>query len=187
VLSIVDLVKSLLAVGIDLDKWSPSLGTKSVTDLQAEIDAGETQLQLIEGILTRIVKVVHVTVRVEIGDRSFILVEDKQIFFTGAVRERGLECLAEKMTNDEQPEIAARRALREEIGLNFEGELVSIGEEIQQQSSPSYPGLSTQYQIFNYQIVLSAEDLKQIRFAEIQPKKISLFTLVLSGLDKVTI
>ena len=176
-LSIVDLSKSLLAAGIDLDKWSPSLGTKSIEDLQAEIDVGETQLHSIEGMLTRVVKVVNVIVRVEIGDRSFILVEDKQIFFTGAIRERGLKCLAEKIINDEQPEIAARRALREEIGLNFEGELVSIGTKIQQQSSPSYPGLSTQYQIFNYQIVLSVADLKQIRFAEIQAKKMSLFTL----------
>jgi hypothetical protein len=172
-----NLSKSLSAAGIDLTKWSPELGTKSIEDLQIEIDTGETQLQSIEGILTRVVKVVNVTVRVEIGDRSFILVEDKQIFFTGAIRERGLKCLAEKIINNEPPEIAARRALREEIGLDFEGELVSIGEEIQQQSSPSYPGLSTQYQIFNYQIVLSVADLSQIGFAEIQAKKISLFTL----------
>jgi predicted NUDIX family NTP pyrophosphohydrolase len=176
-LSIVDLSKSLLAAGIDLEKWSPSLGTKSIDDLQAEIDVGETQLQSIEGILTRVVKVVNVTVRVEIGDRSFLLVEDKQIFFTGAIRERGLKCLAEKIINDEQPEVAARRALQEEIGLNFEGELVSIGDEIQQQSSPSYPGLSTQYQFYNYQIELSIGDLQQIRFIEIQEGKMSLFTL----------
>jgi hypothetical protein len=174
-----DLATSLSAAGIDLTKWSPELGTKSVTDLQVEIDIGETQLQSIEGMLTRVVKVVNVTVRVEIGDRSFLLVEDKQIFFTGAIRKRGLKCLAEKIINDEQPEIAARRALREEIELNFEGELVSIGEEIQQQSSPSYPGLSTQYHIFNYQVVLSVEDLSQIRFVEIQAGKMSLFTLEL--------
>jgi hypothetical protein len=172
-----DLATSLSAAGIDLTKWSPELGTKSVTDLQVEIDIGETQLQSIEGILTRIVKVVNVTVQVEIGDRSFLLVEDKQIFFTGAVRKRGLKCLAEKIINDEPPELAARRALQEEIGLKFEGELVSIREEIQHQSSPSYPGLSTQYQIFNYQIILSIADLQQIRFAEIQPGKMSLFTL----------
>jgi len=176
-LAIMDLAINLSAAGIDLAKWSPELGTKSIEDLQVEIDIGETQLQSIEGMLTRVVKVVNVTVMVEIGDRSFILVEDKQIFFTGAVRERGLKCLAEKIINDEQPEIAARRALREEIGLNFEGELVSLGEEVQQQSSPSYPGLSTQYQIFKYQIVLSVADLSQIGFAEIQAKKMSLFTL----------
>jgi predicted NUDIX family NTP pyrophosphohydrolase len=172
-----DLSKILSAAGIDLDKWSPKLGNKSVKDLQIEIDTGETQLQSIEGILTRVVKVVNLTVLVEIGDRSFLLIEDKQIFFTGAIRERGLKHLAEKIINDEPPEIAARRALKEEIGLNFEGELVSIGEEVKQQSSPSYPGLITQYQIFNYQIVLSIADLKQIRFAEVQSGKMSLFTL----------
>jgi hypothetical protein len=172
-----NLTTSLSAAGIDLTKWLPELGTKSVTDLQIEIDIGETQLQSIEGILTRIVKVVNVTVRVEIGDRSFLLVEDKQIFFTGAVRKRGLKHLAEKIKTDEPPEIAARRALREEIGLQFEGELVSIGEELKHQYSPSYPGLSTQYQIFNYQIILSVSDFKHIRFAEIQTNKMSLFTL----------
>lgn len=172
-----NLTTTLLAAGIDLDQWSPDLGTKSVQDLQVEIDTGETQLQSITGILTRVITVVNITVRVEIGTQSFILVEDKQIFFTGAIRERGLKCLAEKVKNDEPPEIAARRALREEIGLNFERELISIGDEVKQQSSPSYPGLSTQYQLFNYQIVLAVADLNQIRFAEIQTGKMSLFTL----------
>jgi predicted NUDIX family NTP pyrophosphohydrolase len=172
-----DLSKSLLVAGIDLDRWAPEFGNKSIADLQAEIDAGETRIQSIDGNLTRTVKVASITVRVEIGDRSFILVEDKQIFYTGVIRERGFKCLAEKIKNDEQPEIAAFRALQEEIGLSFEGELVSIGEEIKQQLSPSYPGLITQYQTFNFEIVLSVAALKQIRFAEIQAKKMSLFTL----------
>jgi NUDIX domain len=172
-----DLDRSLLAAGIDLDRWSPTIGNKSVADLQAELDSGETQLQSIDGKLVRSVKVVRVTVRVEIGDRSFILVEDKQIFFTGAVRERGAKYIAEKVKKDEPPAIAALRGLQEEIGLKFEGEIVAIGEEIQQESSPSYPGLSSQYQIFNYQIMLSVEDLNQIRFAEIQTQKMCLFTL----------
>lgn len=172
-----DLATSLIAQGIDLTLWSPAIGNKSVTDLQAEIDAGETLLRSIDGKLVRTVKVVRITVRVEIGSRSFLVVEDKQIFFTGAVRERGMKFVAEKIKHDELPTTTARRALAEEIGLNFVGELVEIGEELQEKSSPSYPGLSSQYRTYNYQIVLSIAELKQIRFAEIQTEKMSLFTL----------
>jgi hypothetical protein len=162
---------------IDVSQWSAALGTKMVEDLQVEIDSGETRLQSIEGVLTRVVKVVTVDVQIQIGDRLFRLVEDKQIFFTGAVRKRGLQSLSEKVKHNELPKVAARRALDEEIGLVYKGEMISIGNEVKQQNSPSYPGLSCRYQIFNYQIVLGTADLNRLRFAEIQAQKMSLFTL----------
>jgi hypothetical protein len=163
--------------GIDIENWSHDRGNKSISDLQTEIEAGEATLETIDGILTRVVKVASVSVNVWLGEKLFLLVEDKQIFFTGAIRERQRKSLSEKLYANETPISAARRVLKEEICLDYLGELISIGEEVQQQNSPSYPGLNSIYQIFNYQIFLTAADLQALRFAEIQADKISLFTL----------
>ena len=172
-----NLSQVLLNHGINTDNWSHDLGTKSIIDLQAEIDSGEARLESIEGILTRVVKVVTIVINVGLGDKLFILVEDKQIFFTGAIRQRGLKNIAEKLKPDETPLAGAQRALQEEICLDFDGEWISIGEEMKQQNSPSYPGLNSCYQMFNYQIILSAADLSKLRFAEVMNEKIALFTL----------
>lgn len=173
-----NLAQLLLENGISTDNWSHDLGTKTISDLQTEIELGESSLESIDGTLARIVKVVKIVVNVRLGDRLFILVEDKQIFFTGAMRQRGIENLSEKVKPDETPLQAAYRALKEEIGLDFDGEIISTGEEIYHQNSPSYPGLNSYYQMFNFQIILTAGDLDLIRFSEVQQDKISLFTLV---------
>jgi hypothetical protein len=62
-----------------------------IADLQTEIELGESSLESIDGTLVRMVKVVKIDVNVWLGDRLFILVEDKQIFFTGVIRQRGIE------------------------------------------------------------------------------------------------
>lgn len=172
-----NLSQILVDNGIDIGNWSPDRGHKSVADLQAEIEAGESQLETIDGTLTRVVRVATVSVNVRLGEKLFLLVEDKQIFFTGAIRQRQRKNLAEKLYPDETPISAARRVLKEEISLDYQGEFISLGEEVQQQNSPSYPGLNSIYQIFNYQILLTAADLQAIEFAEVQADKISIFTL----------
>jgi hypothetical protein len=177
VTSSMDLSQLLLDNGINLDRWSRDRGTKNIADLAAEITAGETKLESIEGILTRIVRVVKISIDVRLGDKLFRLIEDKQIFFTGAVRQRGLKNIAEKMQGHETPLQTVQRALKEEIGLEFTGAWIFTGEENQQLNSPSYPGLNSCYQMFNYQITLSAADLSKLRFAEVRGEKISLFTL----------
>lgn len=176
-LVIMQLSQMLLENGIDAKYWSRELGTKSIDDLQAELEAGETKLETIAGMLVRVVRVVAIVVRVQLGDKLFTLVEDKQIFFTGAVRQRGLKNIAEKIAGNETPIEAAQRALIEEIGLNFTGEWMFLGEEFQTATSPSYPGLNSCYHMFNYQIMLSAADLNELRFAEIRDRKLTLFTL----------
>ncbi|PSB58762.1 NUDIX domain-containing protein [Chamaesiphon polymorphus] len=173
-----NLAQLLLENGINTDNWSHDRGNKTINDLQTEIELGESSLESIDGTLARIVKVVKIVVNVRLGEREFILVEDKQIFFTGAIRQRGIENLSEKIKPDETPTQAACRALKEEIGLDFDGELIFKGEETHQQNSPSYPGLNSYYQMFDYQIVLTAADLDRLRFSEVQQDKISLFTLV---------
>jgi NUDIX domain len=172
-----NLIQVLLDNSIDTAGWSRDRGTKDLHDLQAEIDCGEAKLESIDGILTRVISVVNIVVNVRLGDKLFILVEDKQIFFTGAIRQRGLKNLAEKIKPDETPLQAAHRAIHEEIGLNFAGEWLFTGTKMQQQISPSYPNLNSCYQMFEFQILLLAADLHRLRFTEIHNEKISLFTL----------
>lgn len=180
-----NLPQLLLDNGIDPNTWSRDRGTKDINDLAAEIEAGEAKLESIDGILTRIIRVANIFIHVRLGDELFALVEDRQIFFTGAIRRRGLKNIAEKLQADETPLQAAHRAVREEINLDFEGEWVFTGEENHQRGSPSYPGLNSCYQMFNYQIVLSAADLAKLRFAEVRGEKITLFTLEKIGISPI--
>jgi len=163
--------------GVLTHPWSHTNGTKTVEDLEAELQAGEATLKIINNQLARVVTVVKIVVNIQFGDKRFTLVEDKQIFYTGAVRKRGLRNLAEKVKPDETPETATRRALQEEIGLDLEGELIFEGEEIEERISPSYPGLNSVYNMLAYRVILTRADLANLRFSEVQPEKISLFTL----------
>jgi hypothetical protein len=173
-----DLQKILLENGIQIQEWHHNNKTKTIKELEQEILNRETKLELIDARLTRIVRVANVIVNVQLGDTLFRLTEDKQIFLNfGTVRERKLGYISEKMIADEIPEIAAKRALREEIGLTLEKELIFEGEEIDRQQSMSYPGLISIYHIFRYRIILDAADLSVLRFSEVQDNKITLFTL----------
>jgi hypothetical protein len=173
----VNLPQLLLTNGINTDNWLRELGNKTIDDLAAEISARETILESIDGTLMRVIKIANIFIQIQLGDKLFALVEDKQIFFTGAIRQRNLKHLAEKIQGDETPLEAAKRAVKEEINLDFTGEWNFRGEEITVQKSPSYPGLSSRYQIFNYQIILSTAELERLKFAEVRQQKISLFTL----------
>jgi hypothetical protein len=171
----------LLKHNINYQKWSSENGTKTIENLKQEIDEGETRLEIINNQVTRVTKIVSVDVKVKLGDKLFTLLEDKQIFITGAIRKRGLSKLSEKIQGDEFPELAAHRCLIEEIGLNCNKPLTFTGETEEMTISPSYPDLNSIYKVFNYQVILEKDDLEFIRFSEYNKQKgiISLFTLQL--------
>ncbi|MGI0481096.1 hypothetical protein ACN4EE_09920 [Geminocystis sp. CENA526] len=181
-MSITELNSLLSQHNINLEQWSHEKGTKTTVELQNEIESGETTLETRLDRLYRVVKLVSVNVQVKLGEQLFTLVEDKQIFFTGAVRKRGLNSLSEKIMAGETPELAVYRCLKEEIGLNnVTKPLINLGFTEEIKSSPSYPTLNSIYQVFNYQVVLDEDDLQFIRFSEYQKnsQKITLFSLEL--------
>ncbi len=171
--------KMLLEHQINIEKWDHHQGTKTVEDLHREILAGETTLEIIDDKLVRVLKLTSIQVQVKLGEKLFTLVEDKQIFFTGAVRERGLRNLAEKMRHNETPEETAYRALKEEIGLTTDKKLIFQGETQEIKTSPSYPQLDSIYKVYNFSLMLDSEDLGKIKFSEYQKNKgkITLFSL----------
>jgi hypothetical protein len=172
-----NLTELLTSYEIDTINWSYGQGNKTLADLQSEINRGESRLEIAEGNLLRLLRVVGLWVYVYLGEQRFRVIEDKQIFFTGAVRQRHLVQLTEKMQAEEEPLAAGRRLLQEELGFQYEGDFKDLGQETHCLESDSYPGLSSRYELFNYEVFLTAADLSKLRFAEVQSHKICLFTL----------
>ncbi|KAI4307022.1 hypothetical protein L6164_030257 [Bauhinia variegata] len=129
--------------------WGVRPGTKNIHNLWLELSEGETSL----ADSTPPVRTVQVvTVRV-IGKDGKFLIESHQELSDGNVRKRGRP-LSEKMKPNEEPESAAIRAIKEELGSIVswsEGDLdisdiVSIDPnsyemKVEERNSDSYPGL----------------------------------------------
>ncbi|KAI4338049.1 hypothetical protein L6164_016403 [Bauhinia variegata] len=129
--------------------WGVKPGTKNVHNLWIELSEGETSL----ADSTPPVRTVQViTVRV-IGKDGKFLIESHQELSDGNVRKRGRP-LSEKMKPHEDPESAAIRGIREELGsvvIGSEGDfemsdIVSIDPnsyemKVEERNSDSYPGL----------------------------------------------
>ena len=124
-------------------------GTKNVHNLWLEISEGETSLADSTPPV-RTVQVLRVRV---IGKDGKFLIESHQELSDGNVRKRGRP-LSEKMKPNEDPESAAIRAIKEELGSviggsegDFEiGEIVRIDPnsyemKVEERNSDSYPGL----------------------------------------------
>lgn len=174
------LKKLLWEEGIDTSQWSHQKGNKTVEDLWREISMGESYLKLVEGKLTRLLRVSAVEVIFTLGKRRFQLVEDKQIFLnSGIVRQRDLNVITEKIRGRENPLSAAYRGLMEEVNLQLTAPLNFLGETYWQKISPSYPHLSSLYQVFHYQAILGERELVTVRFSEYRQEEniLSLFTL----------
>lgn len=126
--------------------WGVKPGTKNVHNLWLELAEGETSLA--DAVPpTRTVRVV--TVRIISGDNR-ILIESHQELSDGTIRERCLP-LSEKMKPDETLESAVYRAVKEELGSIFKGNLDvrivpgSYEEKVEERVSASYPGLPACY------------------------------------------
>ncbi|XP_050877440.1 uncharacterized protein LOC127081198 [Lathyrus oleraceus] len=126
--------------------WGVKPGTKNVHNLWLELSQGET---LLEDSNPPIRTVQVVTVRV-IGKDGKVLVESHQELSDGRVRERGRP-LSEKMKPNEEPEMAAVRGIKEELGsvIGEETEVCDIVTidpnsyvmRVEERNSGSYPGL----------------------------------------------
>ena len=141
---IFELTKKLQGYGISLEQWGTGKA-KTVGHLAKEVLEGETVLVDINGEIVRRVELVHIDVRYTAGGTELQLVEDRQEFKDGRERRRGLTGISEKMKPGEDPLASAKRALHEELGVNNCGEIDSLGTKEETQTSPSYPGLTTEY------------------------------------------
>ncbi len=164
----------LQAHGIPLEQWGVGKA-KTVTHLAKEILEGETVLTEKSGELLRSVELVHLDVRYVSDGVELQLLEDRQEFADGRERRRGLAGLSEKMKPGEDPLSSARRALGEELGVNSENEVQDLGSEQESQTSPSYPGLTTEYTRHEMRTYLPKEAFKPEGYVERQQDKSTFF------------
>jgi hypothetical protein len=139
-----ELSRLLVAGGVEISQWGNG-STKSVDDLWAEIVAGESRIRT-----QPLQRVVLGAVSVLIRRGEHVLIETLQVFASGMVRPRHLPP-AEKMQPGEQPIDTAIRCLREELGLAHRDiEIVASSSPLRREmhSSPSYPGLATEYMFY---------------------------------------
>lgn len=150
-----DLAVWLAIHGMDVTTFGEGVA-KSVAELLDEIQNGESTLQVVDGRPLRIVRVLNLLV---CNSKGEVLVEEKQVRPDGTVRQRGLP-LSEKLMAEESWRRAVDRAVAEELGSMLPNKpKVTIREDTYQEvvevsESVSYPGLLTQYQCHQVEVVV---------------------------------
>ncbi len=150
------LQKQLIDAGIDTSMWGTGQA-KTLANLQKEIESGETVLITGEtGELLRRVIVGGADIYYQSPNgKKYRLREDRQVFKDGRERRRDLEqAVSEKMKPDEDPKDAMIRGIQEELGLGDEINLTEMGTDTQRVTSPSYPGLESEYIRHKFQATL---------------------------------
>jgi hypothetical protein len=168
-------VKKLLQTyGVPVEQFGTGKA-KTLEHLAQEILEGETVLVDKDGKIVRRVELVHIDVRFTQNGDEFQLVEDGQVFIDGRERRRGLTGISEKMKPGENPLICAKRALAEEIGVDSGNDIQVMETEEETKTSPSYPGLSTEYRRHKMKITISEKDFLEDGYTEVQPDKTTYF------------
>ena len=142
-----------------ISQWGKQKGTKWLSDLRAEVTAGESVLRKTPEGLVRSVSVTRIYVFYTHPTRGLLeLVADRQEFKDGLpTRQRALNCISEKLLPQEKrnPRRGAIRALKEEIGLEGieEKRLIEVDILPIKEDSHSYPGLVTEYIIYSFSLI----------------------------------
>ena len=169
------LISLLSEHGIDTSLFGQGQA-KTLSHLLKEVEEGEAVFEVESGVLRRVISLVSIQIQSPYGEQ---LVEDRQVFKDGRVRERGLTALAEKFKPGEDRIVAARRALQEELGVSAEiaDTLVFLegGTEEKVKTSPSYPGLISVYRVTNLSVELPAAAYDPSGYIEKQSDKSTYF------------
>ncbi len=151
------LKRLLEAYCIPLEEWGVG-SAKTLEHLEREIEEEETSLVPVGGELVRKVRGVSIAVRYGPYD----LVEDRQEFPDGRVRHRHALGVSEKLKGEEDSLLAALRALREELGIEVSADsLTFLGQQTTTKASSSYPGLMSQYEMWDYEFEMPMEFFKE--------------------------
>lgn len=171
------LKQKLEGAGIDVDEWGKGQA-KTLEHLQKEIECGETilvkgeQCELLRKVVVGGADIFYTSPE----GKKYRLKEDRQIFKDGRERRRGLNhAVSEKMKDDENPNEAMVRGIKEELGLEGEVTLRELGSDTKTLSSPSYPGLQSQYVTHKFEVILNDSQFKPEGYIEEQKDKSTYF------------
>lgn len=158
--------------GVPVNEWNVF---KGLTDLLREIQEGETILRFEDGTVVREVKVARIYVYY-IDDKGsrWQLIETKQTRNDGITRQRELNYVAEKMKASENPAAAALRGIREELGIHT-AHLQFLETSQARTESPSYPGLTSNYNFHVFELWLDQQDYSPQGYTEEDGKKTTYF------------
>ncbi len=176
-LNITHTVKQLQGAGIDITNWGKG-GTKTVEQLHKEIQDEETILvQGERGELLRKVIVGGGDIYYTSPEgKKYRLIEEKQVFANGSERRRNLgHAVSEKLKHGEDIKEAMIRGISEELGISGDISLEEVKTHEEILSSPSYPGLRSQYILPEFKILLTQEQFKPEGYIETQSDKSTYF------------
>lgn len=140
--------------GIPIETWGTGKA-QTIGTLLKEINEGETRLHIDNTGITRVIEIVKMHVGDMQDPRRGRLVEWKQIFPDSRERIRDQEP-SEKIKAGETPEEALARGMREELEQDPENWWLENNPPaiLEQNQSPSYPGLLTVYRIHHFFVAL---------------------------------
>lgn len=170
------LEKKLEDAGIDTSVWGKG-SAKTIEHLQNEIDKGEATLIEVDNELLRKVIVGNADIFYDAPDnKKYKLKEEKQIFKDGRVRERDSGgAVSEKMKINEDPTDAMKRGIEEELQIKGDINIKKLGNNEKIITSPSYPGLKTQYTTHSFEVFLKEEQFNPDGYVENQEDKNTYF------------
>lgn len=179
-MEIKDLVALLEAHSIPLSKWGVG-EAKTVDHLLKEVRSGEVELVSENGVLFKVGSIAAVDVYYRDGDTTLKLWEEKQVFSDGRERRRPNTYggLVEKMLPGENCLTGASRALREELGIESEVEIVLKQSFLDDTGgSMSYPGIRARHTVYLCEVQLPECFYKPEGYVEEQSDKKSYFIWV---------
>ena len=172
-----DLISKLIDYSVPVDCWGTG-SSKNVRHLLKEILEEECEVVEEGGYLVRYIE--FVGVRVYYRDKNsekWALVEDRQEFKDGRVRERNMQSsVSEKMKFGEDPVMSAIRGVEEELGIEIsESQLLKRRDIFYDQGSMSYPGLKTKYKGHQFTCWLNDSQFDKDGYVEEQEDKSTFF------------
>lgn len=166
-----ELMKLLLSFpNIDLKTW-----IKPVSALYKELTMGECILEMKDGKLHRRVDVVCVKCYyTDNKGQRYQLVETKQVFKNGHVKQRGYQYVAEKVQLGEQPKEAALRGLAEELQI-YDVDVIELPQDNCFETSNT--GFESSYNKYGFSCNIPDSYYKDC-YVEDQPDKSTFFSWI---------
>lgn len=151
---------------------------KSWQSLVQEVESGDCIILWEGDRLVREISVIKIEIIASLASDfpGATLFEDYQEFSDGRRRSRNFFGLSEKVKSGEDLDLAAVRAIKEELGVDGDQFSLQLDpcREVKVHESPSYPGLLTRYVFHAATAVLDAEAVMP-QYEEVQPDKKTFF------------
>lgn len=152
---------------------------KGAESLWKEIQAGETVMELKDGLLRRKISVVSICCYHSTSQGQRLrLIEERQVLKSGEERRRGQPFVAEKVKPGETAQAAALRGLKEELEVSGPEIVVTPIEpnsdnglkKSAQEDSRSFPGLTTFYERLYFQTEIPEKHYRPEGYIEKTPE-----------------